>query len=272
MPILEQLGMQAAETTQNAILGMIAGGFNDTRQLKQQGRLNEQQYAIDGRALARQKAADLEFWKATSYPGQIAMMKEANLSPGLAYGMAGGGGASIGSSATTNAAKAPAGGNEVLGMQLIAAQRDLLKAQTAKTEAEAVKTAGVDTTLTEAQGRLAKNVAQFYVDTYQDNYGKVKAELEILENQAKTSHETQSTDVKIKEAELVGLGIANELKRAQTDLTEEQMKATVEAVKQKWQEVSIKQGHLDLDKFIQDVKESTKLTTQAIIKVIGLLR
>jgi len=88
--------------------------------------------------------------------------------------------------------------------------------------------------------------------------------------QAQDSPEKDSFEAK--KAELVGLGIANELKEAQKGLTEEQMKATAEMVKQKWQEVNIKQGHLDLDKFIQDVKESTKLTTQAIIRVIGLLR
>ena len=165
-----ELGMQAAETAVNSVLGMITAGFNDGRQLRQQGKLNEQQYAIDGRALARQKAADLEFWKQTSYPGQVAMMKEANLSPGLAYGISGGGGASIGGTATTNAPKAPEGGGEIIGMQLMAAQRDLLKAQTAKAEAEAAKTAGVDTDLTRQQSRLANIAANLGAETYEETY------------------------------------------------------------------------------------------------------
>lgn len=250
-------------------MGLITQGINNRNQLKQQGKLNEQQFSIDGRALARQKAAELQQWKDTSYGAQVAEMKKANLSPGLAYGGSGAGGATVGGGAPS--VNAPKANNEGMDLMTVA-QRKLIEAQTRNIEADTAKKSGVDTELTKWQARQAMNVSQFYVDTYEDNYGKVKAELEILENQAKTSHETQSTDVKLKQAELVGLGIANELKRAQKDLTEEQMKATVEMVKQKWQEVNIKQGHLDLDKFIKDVKESTKLTTESIIRVIGLMR
>ena len=115
-------------------------------------------------------------------------------------------------------------------------------------------------------------MAQFYIDTYEDNYDKVKAEASILQSKSKVDYETQGAEIEAKKAELVGIGIANELKRAQKDLTEERMKATAEQVKQKWEEVNIKKGHLDLDKFIKDVKESTKLTTESIIRVIGLMR
>jgi len=267
------LAMDAAETAVNTGLGMITAGWNDQRQLKQQGKLNEQQYAIDGRALARQKAAELQQWKDTGPVAMTEQLKRAGLSPALQYGGAGGGGATTGGGGSgVSAPGAPSGGGEVMGIQLMNAQKKLIEAQTANTQADTAKKSGVDTELTAAQGRLARNVAQFYVDTYEDNYDKVKAEVSILENQAKTADQTQMVDVEAKKAELIGLGIANELKRAQKDLTEEQMKATVEMVKQKWEEVSIKQGHLDLDKFIKDVKDSTKLTTESIIRVIGLMK
>lgn len=263
------IGQAALETG----IGMAAGAINDKRQLKQQGKLLEQQAAVDRKQAAFNQALGMQTWEQTGPVAMTRELKEAGLNPALQYGGTGGGGQTMGNpGASVNAESAPRGGGEILGLQMMNAQRALIEAQTEKTKVETAKTAGVDTELTAAQGKLAKNVAQFYIDTYEDNYGKVKAELNILENQSKTASETQLVDVETKKAELVGLGIANELKQAQKDLTEEQMKATVEAVKQKWQEVNIKQGHLDLDKFIQDVKESTKLTTQAIVRVIGLLR
>lgn len=259
-----------ANTALETGMGMVTGAINDARQLKQQGRLLEQQYDIDGRALARSKEAELQQWKDTSYATQVAEMKKGNLSPGLMYGGGGGGGATVGGSGqTVNAAKAPTGGREIMDMQMNMAQRKLIEAQTKQIETQTAKTAGVDTDLTKWQARQAMNASQFFVDTYEQNFDKVLAEAEILKNQSKTSNETQKMEVEAKKAELIGLAMANELKKAQTDLTEEQMKATAEAVKQKWQEVNIKQGQLDLDKFIKDVKESTKLTTESIIRVIG---
>lgn len=270
--MLGQLGEQAASNAVDSVMGLVAGEINDRRQLRQQKKLNEQQFEIDGRALARQKAADLGMIQATSYGFQKEQMKNAGLSPGLMYGGGGAGGAVTGGTGSTNAPKAPQGGGEIMGMQLMNAQKELIQAQTEKTKVETTKTAGVDTQLTEAQGRLAKNVAQFYVDTYEDNYDKLKAEVSILERNSRVNYATEGTEIETKKAELVGLGIANELKKAQTELTEEQMKATAEMVKQKWEEVSIRKGHLDLDKFIKDVKDSTKLTTESIIRVIGLMR
>jgi len=266
---MEPFGM-IAQAAGDIGLGLITQGINNRNQISQQKKLNELQFDIDGRALARQKSAELQQWKDTSYGAQLKEMKDNNLSPGMIYGGSGGGAGQLGGSAGSVSAPKATAGN---GMDLMTvAQRKLIEAQTENVKADTVKKSGVDTDLTKWQARQAMNVSQFYVDTYGDNYRKVKAELEILENQAKTSHETQSTEVKLKQAELVGLGIANELKRAQKGLTEEQMKATAEMVKQKWQEVNIKQGHLDLDKFIKDVKESTKLTTESIIRVIGLLK
>ena len=198
-------------------------------------------------------------------------MRRNNLSPGMMYGAAGSGAGQLGGSAgSVNAPKAATPGNEVLGMTI--AQRKLIEAQTENVKADTAKKTGVDTDLVREQGRLAKHVAQFYIDTYEDNYDKVKAEASILQSKSKVDYETQGAEIEAKKAELVGIGIANELKRAQKNLTEEQMRATAEAVKQKWEEVKIKKGHLDLDKFIKDVKESTKLTTESIIRVIGLMR
>lgn len=251
-------------------LGMITRGINNRDQLQQQGKLNEQQFSIDGRALARQKAAELQQWKDTSYGAQLEEMKRNNLSPGMMYGGAGGGAGQLGgSAASVNAPKAATPGNEILGMTV--AQRQLIEAQTENVKAQTAKTKGVDTDLVGAQARLARNVAQFYVDTYEDNYDKLKAEVAILERNSRVSAATEGTEIETRAAELAGLGIANELKKAQKDLTEEQMKATVEAVKQKWAEVSIKQGHLDLQKFIKDVSDSTKLTIETVTKVAQMV-
>lgn len=262
--------MLALSQAQDTGLGMITAGWNDRRQLRQQGKLLNQQAEYDRNMANFNQGLQLDTWRKTGPVAMTAELEKAGLNKALQYGGVGGGGHTTGGgNSSVSSAKAPSGGGE---MGLMAAQRKLLEAQTEKTRVETAKTAGVDTDLTAAQGYLAKHVAQFYVDTYQDNYGKVKAELNILENQSKTASETQLVDVEAKKAELIGLGIANELKQAQKDLTEEQMKATAEMVKQKWEEVNVKKGHLDLDKFIKDVKDSTKLTTESIIRVIGLIK
>ena len=253
---------------------MVTAGFNDRRQLRQQGKLNEQQYAIDGRALARQKAADLEFWKATSYPGQVAMMKEANLSPGLAYGMSGGGGASIGGTATTNAAKAPSGGGEIMGMQLMAAQRDLLKAQTIKTEEKAKNVAGVDRELKNQQGRLATIAANLGSETYEETYQKIIDQAKIIHNEAEISGATKDEVIEIKEGELVGLGLANELKRVGIQKTEQEIETMIEQVSQRWKELSIQEQNAiingkryALEKFVKDIPDSTRITVEAVGRI-----
>jgi len=266
------LAMNAAETAVNSGLGMITAGFNDRRQIRQQGKLNEQQYAIDGRSLARQNAADLQMWKDTSYGAQREEMEKAGINPGLMYGMSGGGGQTTGhGGAATNAAKAPAGGNEIMGMQLMGAQKALLEAQTEKTKAETTKTAGVDTELSRQQGRMAHIAADLHAMTNEEAAEQMQARTHILWQEAKAAQGMVTAELRTKQAEAIGAVLMNDLREAQKDLTVEQMGAIGEQIAQKWKALEIEQGKLDLQKFVQDVSNSTKLTVETITKAVEMV-
>ena len=145
MPI-PQLAMQAAGAAINTGLGLALEGHNDRRQLRQNKRLGEQQLGFDLQRLDAQSKAQYEMWLKTNYPGQLEQMKKAGLSPGLMYGMSGGGGTTTGGGIPSGSGgQAPQGGNEIIGLQLMKAQKDLLEAQATKTGAEAEKIQGVDT-------------------------------------------------------------------------------------------------------------------------------
>ena len=85
-------------------------------------------------------------------------LKKAGLSPALQYGGSGGGGATTGGgSGSVAAAKAPSGGGEVMGLQMMDAQRRLIEAQTQNVLADTAKKTGVDTQ--EVEMRI-KDIAQ----------------------------------------------------------------------------------------------------------------
>lgn len=99
----------------------------------------------------------LKMWKATNYSAQMEELKKAGLNPALLYGMSGGGGATTGSSggSVSGGGMPVSGGGQFAGMGIdmakSQAELELIKAQTKKLEAEANKTAGVDTDLTKVQ-------------------------------------------------------------------------------------------------------------------------
>ena len=82
-------------------------------------------------------------WKATSYPAQMAMLKEAGLNPALIYGSSGPGGMTNVATGNVASGSAPVGGGEIQSMMAMGLTRELqraqienIKAQTDKTKAE----------------------------------------------------------------------------------------------------------------------------------------
>ena len=113
----------------------------------------------------RQQAYNKEMWNYTNAENQRQHYENAGLNPALMYGLGGAGGAS------TNGAQgqgtSAVGGNEVsagsqaammgLQMQAIESQVKLNEANAKKAEADANKTAGVDTEQTKSLTALANN-------------------------------------------------------------------------------------------------------------------
>lgn len=267
MGLLDGIGNTIVSTG----LGLALQNHNNRVQLKQQGKLGEQQLNLDLRKMDAQRQQQMRMWQDTNYSAQMEQMKKAGLSPGLMYGLGGGGGTTTGADATGVGQPGAREQNDILGMQLIQAQRALLEAQTQKTTAEAEKIAGPDT-------RLAKLTAQMYSDSYEATYGKaiaewgnLEAELQRKKAEGQVAEGTIDTEIQTKEAELVGILLTNELRKSQKDLTEAQMQATVESIAQKWKALAIEKGYLDIERFVQDVANSTKLTVEAVKGVVSNL-
>ena len=273
---LEALAMQSLGTAIDSGLGLILGGINDRRQVRQEGRLLEQQAAVDRKQTAFNQALGLETWKQTGPQALTAELKSAGLSPALQYGGgAAGGGTTGGGSSGVNASPAPSGGGEIIGLAMAKAQIQLMQAQTEKTRAEAAKTAGVDTYLTNQQARMTNIQANLAAESYEETYERIINEAKIVANEAEISGATKDEEIAIMEGELIGLGIANEAKKAGIKLTEEQIKQTSAEVKQAWEGLSIQRRRaiiegdkLALDKFVRDVPDSIKLAAETVGDVV----
>lgn len=176
-------------------IGMIGGAISDRRNYKNQLKLMEQQqqynkelgeinqgYAKEMAAINQQYALQAgkqshlynqQMWDYTNYENQVKHLEAAGLNPALLYGQGGGGGATAAGGAVGNgqgtAGQAPSGGSPQaiksqivegagMGVQLglMEAQAEALKAKAAKDNADAEKTAGVDTELTKSLIALNK--------------------------------------------------------------------------------------------------------------------
>jgi len=274
------IAQDAVQTATNTGLGLLLQGHNDRRQLKQQEKLNELQLKANKQQMDYEQMLALELWDKTNYAAQVGQLKKAGLGVGLMYGKGGGaGGTTSGAgSGGTQAQAAPAGGGEILGLQLMQAQKNLIEAQTEKTQAEARKTAGVDTNLTTQQERMQRIQADFLANTYHANYSMIETQAAILEEQYRkarvegnVAESTELTQIKRASAELMGMAITNELRRAEKDLTEQQITQSIETIAQRWEEVEISKGRLELERFIRDVSDSTKLAVETVGRIVNTL-
>ena len=195
-------------------------------------------------ALSNQERAK-EMWDYTNYENQVKHLKNAGLSIGLMYGQSGGGGSSTsggqGSGVGNSGTNAVTAGLQAraIGLQLaqIASQVALNQSQAEKNKAEAEKTKGVDTEL--AKTTIDSLIAE--TENKKVQHGLIAAQSRLADAQeelAKAS--TDLTYAKADEvswnifnlqkglemlsAELEGLKIDNEKKKAVFDTEVEQAK------------------------------------------------
>lgn len=278
--ILGMIGQAATGPLLNTALGLGLEKHNDQRQLEQQGKLGMQQLGFNIQQMQAGQDMQYEQWKRTNHPAQLAMLKEAGLSPGLYYGGSGAGGsAQMGSSqGNSTGGQAPKGGGEIMGLQLMGAQKNLLEAEARKADAQADKTRGVDTELAQVTTDIKKIEQNLLTDSYIDTLNKVEAESMKLTAEARKAsiegqimHETEFVEIAKKEGELLGIGLANELKREGIKLNQAQTKAMIASISQKWTSLGIKKGELELKKFVNDVAQSTRLTVETASKLVDTL-
>lgn len=278
---IEQLAQQMGTNAVNGIFGMVLGDYNDRRQLRQQERLQQMQIAGNKEMMDYSMMKQLEMWNNTNYKAQLEHMKAAGLSPGLMYGMKGGGGTTVGSpSGNVSGGQAPVGGREImdavgmgLNIELMKAQKEMLLSQAEKNKAEAAKTAGVDTkeaetrildltqgienkktqqALNEVQKRISEIQENIQSRTQEDavraigwNAEKIMQEMEDLRYRNLINEETWRAKVEIVQTELAGLYIKNDLMRSEIKVNDQQIQSMATKIVQEWRELEIK--HKDAD-------------------------
>lgn len=275
MPV-GKVGMAAINTglgivgnAANGLLGMIGQRAREERALGHQKELMDVQFQNQKLLDKYGQDIQLDTWEKTNYPAQIAMMKQAGLSPGLMYGKGSAGGATTGSqgggSAASGSAPNPQPWMMDLGIQnamKTAAEIALIKAQERKTNVEADKTAGVDTK--EAETRIDKLIAEtqneelkgelIKVQTQITNMSVGKLENEIsniaqsteqLRLQNKITNEAYISIVKEIEQRAIGVELENELTQSKKLLTDAEKKSVITSIMQKWTELGISKQEAD---------------------------
>lgn len=257
--LAEQAGSTATNSVVGAAMGMILGGYNDRRQLKQQERLQNLQMKGNKEMTDYEYMKQLQMWKDTGYEAQMQQLKEAGLNPALMYKGAGAGGMTIGSGGggATGGAAAPAGGMEVMNMMAQQAQIALIKAQTEKTKAEtqnvpitgeniqastASLTQGIENAkaqqeLTEIQSGIASIEEHIKGQTQNAAIAMIRSELRsatasmhILERNNNIDAATADEKIAIIEAQLITAALNNDAIRkglAKTDQEIEQIKTAM---------------------------------------------
>lgn len=290
----EQIGTAAA----TAGMGLMLGKYADERQYNQQSRLQKLQIAGEQQLMDYSYAKQLQMWKDTNYGAQLAQMKAAGLSPGLMYGMKGGGGVTTGNpTANIEGAKAPMGGGEwqsamAMGMQLelLKAQKENIQADTQLKQTEAGKKGGVDTEqgyatienlkqdtrnkaaqedLTRVETRLNRIKAYIQGETVEDAIAIIaqqrgKLDQEVMQAEVKTfiDRATQNTLVDMTKVQLAGMVIENELKKSNIQVNEAQINKWTTEIVQKWREIEQQGYKLQLEHGQLIVSETQARTQQ----------
>lgn len=165
MPIdVKELAMKGANVLTGGIMGGIMGEINDNRQYRNAARLQRLQIEGNMQMGEFNRNQAMKMWHDTGYSAQKKQMMEAGINPALMYGLGGGGGQTTQvQSGSVQGQSAVGQGREMqdmmgmsLQLELLKAQKENIQADTALKTADAVKTAGADTGLTESQTGLNK--------------------------------------------------------------------------------------------------------------------
>lgn len=276
MPNWGELGMQAASAATGGALGLIFGGINDNRQLRQQERLQQLQIAGNKEMMDYSMMKQLQMWNDTNYSAQMAQIHKAGLSPGLIYGMKGGGGISTGSpSGAVTGGNAPSGGGEMIAaagmgmqLQLLKAQKDNIEADTANKQADAANK-GADTELkqvqintAEVQNEIAGKTQNMQIAIVQEQLRKLHEEATIAINQQKVSTETVQTQIEKAKADLAQTVAITELNRAQEQAVKTTNEKTIQEIAKIKTEIQNIHDYYELDNYIE--REKVRLMDKGI--------
>lgn len=138
MAKLKDIGMGALDSAIGQGMGMVFGGMQDRRQVRQQQKLQDQQIKGQKDMANYNQQLAMKTWEETNYKAQVEQMKKAGLNVGLMYGGGGAGGGTVasgGGGSVTGATASDPNSGTGMGMQ-IASQIALMNAQKENIEAD----------------------------------------------------------------------------------------------------------------------------------------
>jgi hypothetical protein len=247
---MKELGMVIG-TAAGSVFGSLMGNKMQQDQFGNQLTLMKKQHEYnEASANAAQKRA-YEMWEKTNYPAQIEEMKKANLSPALMYGQAGAGGGTVsgaqgqGTSQPTDRSIEMKLKGQEMGLQLanLASQIKLNESQANKNNAEADKTAGVDTELakttienliSQTKNEKDRNVLIWADKRFKEAAADMQEASAKLANgkTAKIGYEIQNIIKSLDkmDLEMQGIEADNELKRRTIESKVQEAEASVKAL------------------------------------------
>ena len=179
-----------------AALGMLGGFIGAGNQHRRQRELMSLQHQ-NQMALNRQgHQLQFDMWKKTSYPAQLAMMKEAGLSPGLMYGGGPGQGGTTGSQTGGSAAGGSAAAFQAMdlsNMMKIKAETDLINKQRDDIQSQIDERDGVRR---DAQRQQIKESIERSKNLSADTKLKVQQELNLISEKNLTDARTKIENMK----------------------------------------------------------------------------
>lgn len=284
----------------DAGMGLILGSINDRRQLKQQGKLQNQQIQGQKEMTDYQYSKMLQMWKDTSYGAQTEEMRKAGINPALMYGMGGGGGQTAGGgTGSVTGGVAPSGGGEAQAMMGMGIQAALLRAQKENIEADTKEKLSripghegipgvqgqqiaeskgrvelmaqqydnerIKNTLLEIDRQIGRSMAHIQDETQGAQIAEKIAEAEQEMAKAKVAKETIDADIKKIRAAAAGQIIANALMQAQTGKVNAD-KAMLSVEAHKWEQ-ELAQGWAEinlqkLDGIVRTIAERNKMSIE----------
>lgn len=202
------LAGQAAGAATTGLLGMALGridaNWQDKRQLRQQGQLQQMQIAGQKEMMNYQQQKAYDMWLKTGPEAQKNQLKEAGLNPALMYGMSGAGGGTM-TAPTGNVSGGQAAGSsgevaQMMGLMLqnkmTASQIRVNEAQAENIAADTEKKKGVETE--EAKSRIVNNQLESIIKKYAgDEAGE---QFKIKQGWRSVESETYGTELEARQA------------------------------------------------------------------------
>lgn len=295
--------IQGAAQIAGQAMGMQSAKQKNEQQIAQEEKLMQLQENHNRSMATFNNRMQMDMWEKTGAVGQMAQLKKAGLNPALMYGEGGAGGATVaaaqgqgvgkssaqGASGTERETMAGMGLQMAAQLALMQAQKKNIEADTANKEAQATKTAGIDTEktgmeinsiaqgitnavaqqkLTQVQTEIAETENKIKADTAENAIAtvgiqmqKTTQELEQLVRQNDINEKTKDDVIKTVNAHMLGAYLENVLTQQKTaesgsniEVNKQQIRQMSEHIMQEWSKIGQGQEKLAIETFMAEMK------------------